>query len=220
MTIRAFIFDLDGVLTDTAEYHYRAWKRLADEERIPFDRQENEALRGVSRRESLNLLLKGRRISDEQAQEWMERKNKYYINMIRQMTPRDVLPGARHLLEEVRSAGLKIAIASASKNASDVLDRIGLRHKIDVLCDGYDVERTKPAPDLFLFAARQLQVTPSECVVFEDAAAGIQAAQAGGMRTVGLGPVERVGEADLVIASLENQRLAKILSDLRETQSQ
>ena len=218
MTIRAFIFDLDGVLTDTAEYHFQAWKRLADEEGIPFSRKDNEALRGVSRRESLNLLLKGRQISEEQAQEWMERKNNYYIDLTRQMTPEDVLPGASQFLEEIRSAGHKIAVASASKNAGDVLDRIGLRAQIDILCDGYDVERTKPAPDLFLFAARQLQIPPSECVVFEDAAAGIQAAQAGGMCTVGLGPVERVGKADLVLASLENQHLMEILSALGETE--
>ena len=117
MVVRAFIFDLDGVLTDTAEYHYRAWKRLADEQGIPFDRQENEALRGVARRESLLLLLKGRRFSEEELQEMMECKNGYYQQFIKEITEQDLLPGARLLLEEIQVAGLKSAIGSASKNA-------------------------------------------------------------------------------------------------------
>ena len=171
MTLRAFIFDLDGVLTDSAEYHYRAWKRLADEHGIPFSRMDNEALRGVSRRESLTLLLKGRSISEETAQEWMERKNNYYIEFIQQMTPADLLPGAYQLLKEIRQAGFKIAIASASKNAGDVIDRIRLRGAIDLLCDGYSVTETKPSPELFLYAAQKLGFPPSECVVVEDAAA-------------------------------------------------
>ena len=211
MKIRAFIFDLDGVLTDTAEYHYRAWKRLADEEGIPFDRPDNEALRGVSRRESLSRMLKGRPISEEQAQAWMERKNSYYVEMIRQMRPADVLPGSHELLAELRAAGIRIAIASASMNAGEVVDRLGLSAEIDALCDGNSVTRTKPAPDLFLYAARQLGIPPEACVVVEDAEAGVEAALAGGMRAIGIGPVERVGKAHLVIPSLENQRLKDIL---------
>lgn len=214
MKIRAFIFDLDGVLTDTAEYHYRAWKRLADEEGIPFDRRDNEALRGVSRRESLSRMLKGRPISEEQAQAWMERKNSYYVEMIRQMRPADVLPGSHELLAELRAAGIKIAIASASMNAGEVVDRLGLSAEIDALCDGNSVTRTKPAPDLFLYAARQLGIPPATCVVVEDAEAGVEAALAGGMRAIGIGPVERVGKAHLVIPSLENQRLKDILAAL------
>jgi beta-phosphoglucomutase len=218
MTLRAFIFDLDGVLTDSAEYHFRAWKRLADEQGIPFSRTDNEALRGVSRRESLNLLLKGRSISEEKAQDWMERKNSYYIEFIRQMTPGDLLPGARQLLEETRKAGLKIAIASASKNAGDVIERIGLSRAVDLVCDGYSVSEPKPSPELFLYAARELGILPSECVVIEDAAVGIQAAHhAGGMRVIGLGPPERVGNADLILPSLQNHPLAEILAALGET---
>ena len=216
MTIRAFIFDLDGVLTDTVGYHYQGWKRLADEQHIPFNREDNEALRGVSRRESLNLLLKGRPIPEEQAQEWIERKNNYYLELIENMTPADVLPGARELLEEIRGAGLKIAIASSSKNAGKVLEGIQLRDYVDVICDGYSIERTKPAPDLFLLAAERLGIPPAECVVVEDSLAGIQAAHAGGMCAIGLGPAERVGGADLILPSLENQRLEAMLSRLGE----
>lgn len=211
MNIKAFIFDLDGVLTDTAEYHYQAWKKLADEEGLPFTREDNEALRGVSRRESLNLLLKGAPISEEQAQAWMERKNNYYLERVQQIQPGDMLPGSRQLLDEIRAAGYKIAIASASKNAAEVVERLGLLPVIDVLADGFSVERTKPAPDLFLFAAAQLSEPPEACLVFEDAAAGIEAAQAAGMRTAGLGPPERVGAADFFLPSLEGVRLSELL---------
>src|SRR5512143_908955 len=117
MTIRGFIFDLDGVLTDTAEYHYRGWKRLADELGIPFTREDNEALRGIPRRESLLMILKGRRYPEAQIKEMMERKNNYYLHFIREITPGDLLPGARELLEEIHAAGLRSALGSASKNA-------------------------------------------------------------------------------------------------------
>ncbi len=201
-------------LTDTAEFHYRGWKQLADDEGIPFNREDNEALRGISRRESLNLLLKGRAITEEQAEAWMERKNNYYRAMLLQMTPDDLLPGALHLLGQLREAGVKIAIASASKNAPDVVARLNLASAIDVLCDGHSVDQPKPAPDLFLYAAQQLDIPPEACVVVEDAEAGVDAAIAAGMRSIGLGPQERVGHADLVLPSLEGQDLHDILSRL------
>jgi beta-phosphoglucomutase len=215
MHIKAFIFDLDGVLTDTAEYHFRGWKRLADEEGIPFTREDNEALRGIPRRGSLLILLKGRNYPEERLQEMMERKNNYYVEFIREITPRDLLPGARELLEEIHAAGLKSAIGSASKNAGEVIDRLGIRSLLDAISDGFSVERQKPAPDLFLHAARQLGLPPTECVVVEDAAAGVEAALAGGFRTIGIGPQERVGQAELVLPSLEGQRLATIMETLR-----
>ncbi len=214
MPIRGFIFDLDGVLTDTAEYHYRGWKRLADEEGIPFTREENEALRGVPRLESLLLLLKGRAVPEEKLQEMMERKNRYYVEFIRGVTPADILPGARKLLEEVREAGLKAAVGSASKNAADVIDRLGIRPLLSAVSDGYSVERQKPAPDLFLHAAAQLGLPPGECAVVEDAAVGVEAAKAGGFYAVGLGPATRVGEADAVFPGLEGVHLVDILKAL------
>lgn len=213
-SIKAFIFDLDGVLVDTAEYHYRGWKRLADEEGLPFDRKENEALRGISRRESLLLILKGRTLPEEKIQEMMQRKNRYYLEFIRDVTPADMLPGASELLQEIHAAGLKSAVGSASKNASQVVQQLGIASLLDAVSDGYSVVNPKPAPDLFLHAAAQLGVPPAECVVVEDAAAGIQAAQAGGFRSVGLGPAERVGAADLVLPSLAGARLEQILAAL------
>ncbi|BAY22402.1 HAD-superfamily hydrolase subfamily IA, variant 3 [Calothrix sp. NIES-2100] len=200
--IRGVIFDLDGVLTDTAEYHYRAWQRLADEEGIPFNRQDNEALRGVSRRESLMLIVKNRQYTEAQIQEMMERKNNYYVESIQHITPKDLLPGAIALLDELRQAGIKIAIGSASKNAHTVVEKLGIADKVDAIADGYSVEKPKPAPDLFLFAAQELGLPPNQCIVVEDASAGIEAGLAGGMLTVGLGPVERVGAANVVLPSL------------------
>lgn len=216
MGIRGFIFDLDGVLTDTAEYHYRGWKRLAEEEGIPFTRENNEHLRGIPRRESLMLILKGRTYPEEKILEMMERKNNYYLEFIREVSPKDLLPGARELLEEIRHAGLKSALGSASKNAPEVIQRLGIADLLDAISDGSSVERQKPAPDLFLHAARQLNLEPDECVVVEDAAAGIEAAHTGGFHTIGLGPRERVGDADIVLDSLNGVHLDAILRLLNQ----
>lgn len=212
--VKGFIFDLDGVLTDTAEYHYRGWKRLAEEFDIPFTREDNEALRGIPRRESLMLILKERQFPEEQILEMMERKNRYYLEFIREINPHDLLPGARELLEEIRAVGLKSAVGSASKNAPEVVERLGIANLLDAVSHGGSVERQKPAPDLFLHAAAQLGLEPAESVVVEDAAAGIQAARAGGFRCVGLGPKERVGQADIILPSLDGVHLSGLLKTL------
>jgi len=217
-TIAAFIFDLDGVLTDTAEYHYRGWKRLADELGLPFDRQRNEPLRGIPRHRSLELLLDGHPATESQMREWMERKNRHYVELIQQMTPADVLPGALDLLEELRQAGIKIGIGSASKNTRTVLDRLHLWDYVEAVSDGYSVQRQKPAPDLFLHCAQQLGIDPSQAIVVEDAASGVEAALAGGFWAMGLGPQERVSAAHVVFPSLEGVHLHDILSALRNTQ--
>ena len=215
LDIRGFIFDLDGVLTDTAEFHYLAWQKLADEEGLPFTREANEALRGVSRRESLLLIIgDNKKYSEAQIQEMMERKNRYYVESIENISPADLLPGALPFLDELRQAGIKIALGSASKNARPVVDRLGIASKIDAIADGYSVEKPKPAPDLFLFAAQQLGLQPAQCVVVEDAAAGIEAALAGGMWVIGLGPVERVGAAHIVLPSLAGATWSDIRAKL------
>ncbi|NIM92199.1 MAG: beta-phosphoglucomutase [Anaerolineales bacterium] len=209
--IEAVIFDLDGVITDTAEYHFRSWKRLAEDEGIPFSRADNEKLRGVSRRESLRLMLAGQEISEDQAEEWMARKNSYYQEMITDLTQDDLLPGVTSLLAELRGKNIKVGIASASRNAPAVIARLGIEALLDGCADGNSIERQKPAPDLFLYAARMLDVPPSRCLVVEDAASGIQAAKASGMVTVGIGPVERVGEADEVLPDLEGIHVSDLL---------
>lgn len=199
-TVGALIFDLDGVVTNTSEAHYLAWQRLAREERIPFNRQDNEKLRGISRRESLALILGKRSVSNEKADELMDRKNRYYRDLIERLTPSDVLPGALELIDEAHRRGLKVGLASASKNARDVLARLEITHRFDRIVDGNTPGAPKPAPDLFLASAAALDVEPAACVVFEDATDGVAAAQAAGMLTVGIGPVERVGKADVVLA--------------------
>lgn len=212
------IFDLDGVLTDTAEYHYQGWQRLADEEGLPFDRKVNEQLRGVSRRRSLEIILGGRQVSPERFEEMMERKNRYYQELLEGMSPNDILPGALNLLHELRAANIKVAIASASKNARTVIERLNLTNLADALADGYSVERTKPAPDLFLYAAQELGIPPAQCVVVEDATAGIDAALLAGMWAVGLGPIERVGHAHAVFPGLDGVHWADFLAALNTTQ--
>lgn len=217
-SVKGFIFDLDGVLTDTAEFHYRGWKRLAEEFGLPFTREDNEALRGIPRRESLMLILKEREFPEEQIIEMMERKNQYYLDFIREITPQDVLPGAVELLEEIRAAGLKSAVGSASKNAPEVLERLGIAPLLDAVSHGGSVEKQKPAPDLFLHAVAQLGLEPAQCVVVEDAAAGIEAARAGGFRSIGLGPPERVGKADVILPNLNQVHLQDLLSALENSQ--
>lgn len=214
--IQGVIFDLDGVLTDTAEYHYRAWQRLADEEGLPFDREANEALRGISRRASLMKIIGDRAYSEAQIEDMMERKNQYYVDSIDAISPTDLLPGVLDFLKEIKQAGVKTALGSASKNARPVIEKLGIAEYIDVIGDGHSVERPKPAPDLFLFGANELGVDPAACVVFEDAAAGIEAALAAGMWAVGLGPVERVGEAHVVLSSLENVHWADLRGKLQQ----
>jgi len=211
---KAIIFDLDGVLTDTSEYHYQAWKRLADEEGIPFTRQENdEHLRGVSRKESLMYLLKGRKVSDAQFQEMMDRKNRYYTEMIEKMTPADLVEGGRQLLQKIRQAGIKTAVASASKNCRTVLAHLQIFDLFDGIADGYSVVNSKPAPDIFVYAAGTVNIPTSDCLVVEDADAGVESAKAGGMQAVGIGPAERFHRADKVLPTLANKHLEDLLVD-------
>ncbi len=212
--IQGFIFDLDGVLTDTAEFHYRAWQRLADEEGLPFDRQANEALRGVARRESLLHIVGDRQYSEAALQEMMDRKNRYYVESIQTITPKVVLPGVVELLDELRRSGIKIAIGSASKNAQIVIEKLGIADRIDAITDGDSVERPKPAPDLFLYAATRLGLDPAHCVVVEDASAGVKAAIAAGMWTIGLGSVDRVGDAQVVLPNLVGVHLSDLQTQL------
>ncbi len=210
----AFIFDLDGVITDTAEYHYRAWKRLADEEHIPFSREDNDHLRGVSRRQSLLLLLKGRVLPEDQMETWMTRKNDYYRGFLTDVSANDLLPGVKQFLDEARQRHIKLGLASASKNARDVLASLGIADLMDAIGDGYSVSNPKPAPDLFVWVAGRLDVAPACSAVFEDAEAGVQAALAGGMYAVGLGPASRVGKAHLVLPNLDHAHVDDVLRAL------
>ncbi len=219
LQIRALIFDLDGVITDTAELHYQAWKRMADEEGYPFTREDNEALRGVSRRESLTRLLKGRVIPEEKALDLMERKNTYYVELLDTITPAYLLPGAADFLNEGRTAGFKLGIGSASRNARTVLTRLGVIDLFDALGDGYSVVNSKPAPDLFLWTAGRLGVYPQNAVVFEDAEAGVDAAKRGGFWTIGISGGtdagrERVNQATMILPDLVDVTVTDVLEQL------
>lgn len=187
--VRAILFDLDGVLTDTAELHFQSWLRLAQELRIPFDRERNHALRGLGRRESLAVLLGSRaaEFSESQQVDFAARKNADYLERVARMTPADLLPGARELVAAARRAGFRAAVASSSRNAHVVLERLGIASQFDAIVDGNDAPRSKPDPQVFLLAAQRVKALPHNCVVIEDAESGVAAALAAGMRVVAVG---------------------------------
>lgn len=217
MSIKGLIFDLDGVITDTAEYHYLAWKRLADEENLNFTREDNEQLRGVSRRESLVRLLKGKAVSEEMMQAWMNRKNDYYTAYLSDITPHDLLDGVGNFLESAQSQGLKLGIGSASKNAKPVIEKLNLLTLFDIIGDGYSVVNPKPAPDLFVWVAGGLQIQVNETIVFEDAPAGIDAAKAAGCGTVGIGTSD-LHHADMQTKGFDTITLEHILEHFATNQ--
>lgn len=213
MDIQLFIFDLDGVITDTAEYHFLAWKVLADKFNLKFDREMNEKLRGVSRIESLNIIIEvnNMNISEETKNEWATLKNDLYVELINEITPKDLLTGVKELLEDLKNRKIKIALGSASKNAKPVIEKLGIAEYFDVIGDGFSVENSKPAPDIFLHVAEELNINPENCIVVEDAEAGIDAAISAGMKTIGIGPKERLGKADYIYSSIEEIKLKSLL---------
>ena len=217
MAIKGLIFDLDGVITDTAEYHFLAWKQLADEEGLNFTRADNDQLRGVSRQESLVRLLKGKSIPESTMQDWMHRKNEYYKSYLEGITSDDLLPGVHDFLVASQDEGLKLAIGSASKNAKPVIEKLNLTGVFDVIGDGFSVVNTKPAPDLFVWVAGGLQIYVSEVIVFEDAPAGIDAAKSAGCRTVGIGTSD-VNHADIVAQSFEDISVNQIIEHFTQNQ--
>jgi beta-phosphoglucomutase len=197
----ACLFDLDGVLVDTAVFHFQAWRRLARELGFDFTEQQNEQLKGISRMESLDRILAwgGVTLTDAEKAAWAARKNEWYLELVGRMTPADVLPGAREFLENCRTVGLKTALGSASKNARLILEKTDLLPLFDAVIDGTQTTKSKPDPEVFLLGAQALDLPPAACVVFEDAVAGIEAAHRGGMKAVGVGSPRVLTEADLVI---------------------
>lgn len=198
------IFDLDGVIVSTDRYHRLAWQQLADELGLPFTEEQARATRGVDRMSSLAVVLGAHAAdyTDERKQELASRKNEAYKKLISRITPADKLPGVDALLDDLAAHGVKVAIGSASKNALPVLESLGIAERFDAVVTGHDFTRGKPAPDVFLTAAERLGLPPSRCVVFEDAAAGVQAAHAGGMKAVGVGDPDIVAAADKKIRDL------------------
>lgn len=226
--IRACLFDLDGVIVDTAKYHYLAWKRLAGELGFDFTVEDNERLKGVSRQRSLEILLEIGGIgktAEEQAQ-LAERKNRWYVEYITSMDDSEVLPGVREFMAGLRRAGIRTALGSASKNAGIILERTGTRELFDAVIDGNRTASAKPDPEVFLLGAEELGVAPEECAVFEDAEAGIEAAKRAGMLAVGVGRPEQLKQADVVIGSFkelagaEAEKLALLFGPFVQTFAQ
>ena len=206
---KAVIFDLDGVITDTAHYHYLAWKRLADAVGAPFDEEFNEQLKGVDRMGSLELILARapRSYSQEEKLALADAKNRHYQELIATMTPGDLLPGALEALDAVRAAGLKTGLASVSKNAFTVLDRLGIRERFDTVVDAARIANSKPHPEIFLTAAAQLGLAPQDCLGVEDAVAGVASIKDAGMVAVGVGSPAVLNRSDYVIPSMREFRL-------------
>ncbi|MEC1718608.1 beta-phosphoglucomutase [Schinkia azotoformans] len=201
--LQAIIFDLDGVITNTAEFHYQAWKQLADKLNIPFNREFNEELKGISRMESLEkILIHGNRQNDFSDSEKMmlaAEKNQQYIKLIERLTPADILPGIKQLIKDCKKKKIMLALASASKNARTVIKALGLDNVFDVIVDAKTIQNGKPDPEIFLTAANLLNVEVSSCIGIEDAAAGVEAIKAAGMYAVGVGKKETFEKADYVV---------------------
>ena len=212
--IRGFIFDMDGVLTDTMAFHYLAWKRLCDEEGITFSEAISDQLRGRSREESLTFILNGRVPRPADAEDWLARKNRYYLEYVEHITPGHCLPGVVRFLDEARTAGLILGVGSASKNAWLVLEKTGLLDRFTAIGDGHSVGNGKPAPDLFVWVAARMGLAPSQVVVFEDGEVGVEAALAGGFWTVGLGAMSG-GRAHVWSPGLDSLRVTDVLTRLR-----
>ncbi len=210
--IKACIFDLDGVIVDTAKYHFIAWRELAAELGFEFTEAHNERLKGVSRMTSLEILLEvgGITLNEEQKLKLAAQKNNRYVSYIEKMTPDEILPGVVSFLNELRLAGIKTAIGSASKNTPLILERLKLEKFFDAVIDGNKVAEAKPNPEVFLKGASELGLEPKNCIVFEDAVAGVEAAHNGGMKCVGIGFPEILTEADMVIPGFQRFNLSKL----------
>jgi beta-phosphoglucomutase len=203
-SMKAALFDLDGVIVDTAKFHYLAWRELANGLGFDITEEQNERLKGVSRMESLDRILAmgGATLSDDEKVRLATIKNVRYVEMIKQMEASEILRGAKEYLLQLRARGVKIALGSASKNAELILNNLGISELFDAVIDGNKVSKSKPDPEVFLLGAQSLGVAPSDCVVYEDAEAGVEAAKAGGMRAVGIGRPENLPLADMVVPGL------------------
>lgn len=214
MCIKAVIFDLDGVIVSTDDFHYQAWKQMSDEEGIPFDRETNQRLRGVSRMASLEIILEksSRSYSDTEKAELAARKNQFYKEKLANLTTCDVLPGVKNLLAGLKRQGVKIAVGSSSKNTPYILERIEMQDYFDAVADGNQISHSKPDPEVFLLAAKLLGIPPQNCAVVEDAYAGIEAAKAGAMFAVGVGFAQTCPQADLAAPDLDHVELKSIVN--------
>jgi beta-phosphoglucomutase len=212
MRTGACIFDLDGVLVDTAKYHFKAWKRLTDMLGIDFTENDNERLKGVSRMASLEIILEigNIHLDENKKLEYATLKNNWYIEYISKMTPSEILPGCIRFITELKKEKILIAIGSASKNTPMILERVGIQGMFDAVADGNNITKAKPDPEVFLKAAEMVGIRPEECVVFEDAVAGVQAALNAGMMCIGIGSPEVLTKAHFVVPGLYEMNVGKL----------
>ena len=218
MRQKAFIFDLDGVIVDTAKYHYLAWRELAHELGFDFSEEQNELLKGVSRERSLDILLDIGKISlsEEERIRCLAEKNAQYLSFIDSMDQSEILPGIAQVLHFLKANNIPFSLGSASKNARHILENLGLLDLFDAIVDGNDVSTAKPDPEVFLLAAERLQVDPGDCVVVEDALAGIEAARRAGMTSIGIGDKSVLGEANYVLSNTGELSVAFIMNLLAQ----
>ncbi len=214
--IKGLLFDLDGVIVDTAVYHYQAWKKMANELGFDIDEEFNETLKGISRMDSIARILAHGKMTlpEDEVLKLATRKNDWYVEMINQMTEEHILPGISELVSQIKELGLKMALGSASKNAPIILERIGLAHMFEAVVDGNSVSRSKPDPEVFIKGAEALGLKNEECLVVEDAFAGIEAAHAANMKAIGIGTAENLPNADFILASFEGVDLEELLKQL------
>jgi beta-phosphoglucomutase len=212
MRTKACIFDLDGVIVDTAKYHFLAWKRLAGQLGILFSEKDNERLKGVSRMDSLEIILEigDMKMNQTQKNKYATLKNKWYVDYIDKMTPDEILPGCLEFISELRSADIRVAIGSASKNTPMILERVGIKDLFDAVVDGNIASKAKPDPEVFIKAAKMVGIEPENCIVFEDAIAGVQAAINAGMMCIGVGSQNVLKKAHFVISGLHEMNLYKL----------
>lgn len=215
--IKGILFDLDGVIVDTAVYHYSAWRRMANELGFDIDEEFNETLKGISRMDSIDRILEkgGVTLPKEEILKLATKKNDWYVEMVEQMTTDEILPGIESIIKQIKDSGLKMALGSASKNAPKILVKIGLMDKFDAIVDGNSVTKSKPDPEVFLKGAEALGLKNEECLVIEDAFAGIEAAHAARMKAIGIGSKENLPNADMNLSSFDGENLSDLLKKLQ-----
>lgn len=214
--IKGFLFDLDGVIVETAGFHYQAWRQMANDLGFDISKEFNETLKGVSRVDSLNLILKhgGIELSEEEKAALATKKNDNYLSLVSQMTPDDILPGVKDFFAQIKQTNIKISLGSVSKNSKMILEKVGLLNEFDAIIDGTNISKGKPDPEVFVKGALALGLENSECLVFEDAVAGVEAGINAGMKVVGIGKPEVLTKADLVLSSFEKVDLKQLLKQI------
>lgn len=214
--IKACLFDLDGVIVDTAKYHFKAWRKMANALGFDFSEKENEQLKGVSRMGSINLILGWGNITltEEEKLKWAAQKNDWYLEFLQNMDQKEILPGALEFVQDLQNKGYRIALGSASKNAVLALSKVEMLHFFEEIIDGNKTTKSKPDPQVFQMGAAALDCEPAECIVFEDAESGVTAANTGGFYSVGMGSPDNLGHANLVLSSLENITIEEIIDKL------